>query len=81
MSTVKILGTSLVKPCDDFMALVAGKADAQKLFFGGKLKLSGNIMLSQKLEGVLKGIDREMVIESIALHEKTGGQRGHYVRG
>ena len=24
----------------DFMALVAGKADAQKLFFGGKLKLS-----------------------------------------
>ena len=23
MSTVKMLGTSLVKPCDDFMALVA----------------------------------------------------------
>ena len=33
------------------------------------------------LYDMLKGIDRDMVIESIALHEKTGGQRGHYVRG
>ena len=32
------------------------------------------------LYDMLKGIDREMVIESIALHEKSGGQRGHYVR-
>ena len=31
--------------------------------------------------GLLKGIDREMVIETVALHEKSGGRRGHYVRG
>ena len=33
------------------------------------------------LYDMLKGIDRDMVIESIALHEKSGGRRGHYVRG
>ncbi|MCB9660406.1 MAG: cyclic pyranopterin monophosphate synthase MoaC [Sandaracinaceae bacterium] len=33
------------------------------------------------LYDMLKGIDREMVIESVALHEKRGGRRGHYVRG
>ncbi|HTE52695.1 MAG TPA: SDR family NAD(P)-dependent oxidoreductase [Kofleriaceae bacterium] len=33
----------------DFMAMVAGKADPQKLYFGGKLKISGNVMASQKL--------------------------------
>lgn len=32
------------------------------------------------LYDMLKGIDREMVIESVALHEKSGGRRGHYVR-
>lgn len=33
----------------DFMEMVAGKADPQKLYFGGKLKISGNVMASQKL--------------------------------
>src|SRR5262249_47490402 len=34
---------------EDFLALTTGAADPQKLFMGGKLKISGNIMASQKL--------------------------------
>ncbi|PAA61389.1 hypothetical protein BOX15_Mlig019735g2, partial [Macrostomum lignano] len=37
-----------------FMDLVAGKVNAQKAFMSGQLKLKGNIMLSQKLEKLLK---------------------------
>ena len=33
------------------------------------------------LYDMLKAIDRGMVIESLALHEKTGGVRGDYKRG
>jgi len=40
----------------DFMALTQGKADAQKLYFGGKLKISGNVMASQKLETLFKAM-------------------------
>jgi 3-hydroxyacyl-CoA dehydrogenase/3a,7a,12a-trihydroxy-5b-cholest-24-enoyl-CoA hydratase len=43
----------------DFMALTAGKADAQKLYFGGKLKISGNVMASQKLETLFKAMTPE----------------------
>ena len=35
---------------DDFLALTQGKADAMKLFTTGKLKISGNVMASQKLQ-------------------------------
>ena len=45
----------------DFMDMCTGKADAMKLFFGGKLKISGDVMASQKL-GFLKKITPEMVI-------------------
>jgi len=41
----------------DFVAMANGQADAQKLYFGGKLKIGGNVMASQKLE-FLKKIDR-----------------------
>uniref|UniRef100_A0A672IV30 Peroxisomal multifunctional enzyme type 2 n=1 Tax=Salarias fasciatus TaxID=181472 RepID=A0A672IV30_SALFA len=38
----------------DFMEVVQGKLNPQKAFFSGKLKIRGNIMLSQKLEVILK---------------------------
>jgi 3-hydroxyacyl-CoA dehydrogenase/3a,7a,12a-trihydroxy-5b-cholest-24-enoyl-CoA hydratase len=40
----------------DFMAMTKGAADPQKLFMEGRLKISGNIMASQKLS-FLKQID------------------------
>uniref|UniRef100_A0AAQ5ZPV4 Hydroxysteroid (17-beta) dehydrogenase 4 n=1 Tax=Amphiprion ocellaris TaxID=80972 RepID=A0AAQ5ZPV4_AMPOC len=39
---------------EDFMEVVQGKVNPQKAFFSGKLKVRGNIMLSQKLEVILK---------------------------
>ncbi|XP_072243758.1 peroxisomal multifunctional enzyme type 2 [Leuresthes tenuis] len=38
----------------DFMDVVMGKLMPQKAFFAGKLKVKGNVMLSQKLEVILK---------------------------
>ena len=45
----------------DFMAMATGQADAMKLFSTGKLKISGDVMASQKL-GFLKKITPEMVL-------------------
>ncbi|XP_072288805.1 peroxisomal multifunctional enzyme type 2 [Eucyclogobius newberryi] len=39
---------------EDFMQVVQGKLNPQQAFFSGKLKIAGNIMLSQKLEVILK---------------------------
>ncbi|KAM7076899.1 peroxisomal multifunctional enzyme type 2 [Ciconia maguari] len=39
---------------EDFMDVVQQKTNPQKAFFSGKLKVKGNIMLSQKLEMILK---------------------------
>ncbi|XP_067839112.1 peroxisomal multifunctional enzyme type 2 [Heptranchias perlo] len=39
---------------EDFIQVVSGKLNPQKAFFAGKLKIMGNIMLSQKLEIILK---------------------------
>lgn len=33
----------------DFIAMCTGRADPNKLYFGGKLKITGNVMASQKL--------------------------------
>jgi 3-hydroxyacyl-CoA dehydrogenase/3a,7a,12a-trihydroxy-5b-cholest-24-enoyl-CoA hydratase len=41
----------------DWLDMVSGKADPMKLFQGGKLKISGNVMASQKLD-FLKKIDK-----------------------
>jgi 3-hydroxyacyl-CoA dehydrogenase/3a,7a,12a-trihydroxy-5b-cholest-24-enoyl-CoA hydratase len=49
--------TTLELSESDFLDMSTGKADPQKLYFGGKLKISGNVMASQKLE-FLKQIDR-----------------------
>ncbi len=45
----------------DFMDMATGKADAMKLFSSGKLKISGDVMASQKL-GFLKKLTPEMVL-------------------
>ncbi|CAB4035610.1 peroxisomal multifunctional enzyme type 2-like [Paramuricea clavata] len=39
---------------DDFVKVVTGKANAQQLFMTGKLKVGGNILLTQKLGDLLK---------------------------
>lgn len=39
---------------EDFGSLVTGKANAQRLFMGGKLKIKGNIMKATKMEPILK---------------------------
>jgi len=53
----------------DFMAMATGQADAMKLFSSGKLKISGDVMASQKL-GFLKKVTPEMVL---AETKKRGG--------
>jgi len=59
----------------DFMAMVSGQADPQKLYFGGKLKISGNVMASQKLS-FLQKIDPERAKQAVlaARAAEGGGQ-------
>lgn len=38
----------------DFANLVSGKANAQKLFMSGKLKIKGDVMKATKIEPVMK---------------------------
>jgi 3-hydroxyacyl-CoA dehydrogenase/3a,7a,12a-trihydroxy-5b-cholest-24-enoyl-CoA hydratase len=57
---------------EDFLALTQGKADAMKLFTSGKLKISGNIMASQKLQFLSK-LDPSKAIEAIAQRRGLGG--------
>ncbi|HEX7665117.1 MAG TPA: SCP2 sterol-binding domain-containing protein, partial [Polyangiaceae bacterium] len=57
----------------DFLAMCTGKADPQKLYFGGKLKISGNVMASQKLE-FLKKVDPNDVIA--AMQARLGNSGG-----
>lgn len=45
---------SLTLSDDDFVGMVSGTLNPQKAFMTGKLKISGNIMLSQKLAGVFQ---------------------------
>jgi (3R)-3-hydroxyacyl-CoA dehydrogenase / 3a,7a,12a-trihydroxy-5b-cholest-24-enoyl-CoA hydratase / enoyl-CoA hydratase 2 len=57
----------------DFVALVAGKADAMKLWTDKKLKIGGDIMASQKLM-FLKKLDRARAAEVVAgLRGAAGG--------
>jgi 3-hydroxyacyl-CoA dehydrogenase/3a,7a,12a-trihydroxy-5b-cholest-24-enoyl-CoA hydratase len=57
----------------DFMAMTSGKADSMKLYMEGKLKISGDLMASQKLN-FLKKIDPKLAAEAIA--KKRGGGGG-----
>jgi (3R)-3-hydroxyacyl-CoA dehydrogenase / 3a,7a,12a-trihydroxy-5b-cholest-24-enoyl-CoA hydratase / enoyl-CoA hydratase 2 len=56
----------------DFLAMATGQADAMKLFSTGKLKITGDVMASQKL-GFLKKLTPEMVIAEIT---KRSGKTG-----
>ncbi len=47
----------------DWLDMVSGKADPMKLFQGGKLKITGNVMASQKLD-FLKKLDRSALAGS-----------------
>uniref|UniRef100_A0A6T1MI23 SCP2 domain-containing protein n=1 Tax=Alexandrium monilatum TaxID=311494 RepID=A0A6T1MI23_9DINO len=39
---------------DDMMAMFEGKLDGMQAFMGGKLKIKGNMMLAQKLQGIIQ---------------------------
>merc|ERR1712061_931563 len=39
---------------DDLMAMSEGKLDGMQAFMGGKLKINGNMMLAQKLQGIIE---------------------------
>lgn len=41
---------------ENFSKLIEGKANAQKLFMGGKLKVKGDVMKATKIEPVLKKV-------------------------
>lgn len=58
----------------DFMAMCTGKADPQKLYFSGKLKISGNVMASQKLM-FLKEIDPEQAKKAVLASKQGGGAK------
>ena len=55
--TVEKADCTLSLSDSDWLDMVSGKADPMKLFQGGKLKITGNVMASQKLD-FLKKIDR-----------------------
>ncbi|GAB7329734.1 hypothetical protein MBLNU13_g01464t1 [Cladosporium sp. NU13] len=45
---------NLILADDQFAKLVAGKANAQKLYMSGKLKVKGDVMKATKMEPILK---------------------------
>ena len=49
----------------DFVEIFNGKLDPMKAFMSGKLKIAGNIMLSQKLKTVLDA-NRKKIEEAAA---------------
>jgi putative sterol carrier protein len=49
-----ISAVTLVLSDTDFSSLVAGKANAQRLFMSGKLKIKGNVMKATKIEPILR---------------------------
>ncbi|MFO0612015.1 MAG: SDR family NAD(P)-dependent oxidoreductase [Polyangiaceae bacterium] len=58
----------------DFLDMTSGKADPQKLYFAGKLKISGNVMASQKLM-FLKKIDPKAAADVIAKSRASGAPK------
>lgn len=50
---------TLVLSEKDFSSLIGGKANAQKLFMSGKLKVRGDVMKATKVEPVLKKVQSQ----------------------
>lgn len=48
------IAVNLILADDQFAKLVAGKANAQKLYMSGKLKVKGDVMKATKMEPILK---------------------------
>ncbi|MDB5974489.1 MAG: 3-hydroxyacyl-CoA dehydrogenase / 3a,7a,12a-trihydroxy-5b-cholest-24-enoyl-CoA hydratase [Nevskia sp.] len=57
---------------ENFIAMCTGAADAQKLFFAGKLKIAGNMMAASKLE-FLKSMDPKLVEAATRARLASGG--------
>jgi 3-hydroxyacyl-CoA dehydrogenase/3a,7a,12a-trihydroxy-5b-cholest-24-enoyl-CoA hydratase len=56
----------------DYLAMASGKANPMALFSGGKLKISGNVMASQKLSFMQK-MDRDAALRDAIAAGKLGG--------
>jgi putative sterol carrier protein len=52
----KKAAVTLVLSDKDFGQLVQGKANAQKLFMSGKLKVKGDVMRATKIEPIFKRV-------------------------
>ncbi len=57
----------------DFMAMCAGKLNAQKLYFDGRLKIGGDVMASQKLTFLAK-LDPKLVQQAAHARVGAGGE-------
>jgi 3-hydroxyacyl-CoA dehydrogenase/3a,7a,12a-trihydroxy-5b-cholest-24-enoyl-CoA hydratase len=55
----------------DFIDMTSGKADPMKLFMDKKLRISGNVMASQKLD-FLKKIDKNAAAAAVAAKKAQG---------
>ena len=49
-----MLPVNLILSDDQFAKLISGKANAQKLYMSGKLKVKGDVMKATKMEPILK---------------------------
>ncbi|KAF9537014.1 hypothetical protein EC957_009043 [Mortierella hygrophila] len=49
---------------EDFVALAEGKANGQKLFMSGKIKVKGNVMMATKLDVVLKTLKDKAAVKA-----------------
>ncbi len=47
-------GCTLVLNDEDLVSMASGQLDSMKAFMGGKLKITGNVMLAQKLKALFE---------------------------
>ena len=58
---------NLILADDQFAKLVAGKANAQKLYMSGKLKVKGDVMKATKMEPILKRNEQRIELKVKAI--------------